>query len=205
MSVSKKKQDAYDRAGIRARRFERWNKNGDAVGMDFSDMRFAQTVLAVVNDNRADLWDLVSFGYDLLKYQKKILDDDGKKSVDAVVKNYRLLALIADDMLGADKQAYIKSTIRTSEAKNDFTVLPKNGGVNQINSFIELMKDFAKGQPEPIKRGYDAMIALGKKTLEVARKTHRQVALECEDFVRQAKEASEQRLENDSRSSGMSM
>ncbi|MDR0867321.1 MAG: hypothetical protein LBP75_02460, partial [Planctomycetota bacterium] len=82
---------------------------------------------------------------------------------------------------------------------------PKNGGVNQINSFIELMKDFAKGQPASVKRGYEAMIELGERTLDIAKETHRQVALECEDFVRQVKEASAERLENDSRSLGVSM
>ncbi|GHS92746.1 hypothetical protein FACS1894139_07830 [Planctomycetales bacterium] len=168
-------------------------------------MKFAKAILEVANDDGSNLQDLVSFSYDLLECQKEILNDKGKKSVDAVMKNYRLLEGIANRMLGVDKQAYIESTIFTSEAKNDFTVLPKNGGINQINSFIELMKYFAKGQPETFKRGYEAMIELGDKTLTVAKETHRQVALECEDFVRQVKEASDQRLKHYSRSSGMSM
>ncbi|GHS90639.1 hypothetical protein FACS1894139_04450 [Planctomycetales bacterium] len=151
--------------------------------------------LKTINDNfsqfieefateSTDLVHLVAISHTLLTDQKQVVHaESDKKKIAAVQDNYISLINIAKQMQN-DGLTYVRTVNNTSEARKDIAALPKSYGVNQINSFIELMKEFAAGQPESIIGKYEAMIALGKKTLTVARETHHEIVQKYEAQIR---------------------
>ncbi|GHV19454.1 hypothetical protein AGMMS49959_04430 [Planctomycetales bacterium] len=185
MTAKKNKNRLWDAIDYNVFSVGQANSTNAADELKVANDEFAKSLKDFTAGNSDNLLRLIAVGYGVLNSQTQLMStDDDRAKVAAVQKNYLALLGTAKQMV-KDGFAYIKSTIDTTDAKNDYAVLPKNRGITQINSFIELMKECSVGQPENVKAGYDAMIELGNKTLRLAKEKHREIAKNYEPQIKQ--------------------
>ncbi|MDR0867391.1 MAG: hypothetical protein LBP75_02810 [Planctomycetota bacterium] len=185
MTAKKNKNRLWDALDYNVFRVGQANETVAANNLKVANDEFAKSLKDFTADNSDNLLRLIAVGYGVLNSQTQLMStDDDRAKVAAVQKNYLALLGTAKQMV-KDGFAYIKSTIDTTDAKNDYAVLPRNRGITQINSFIELMKECSVGQPESVKAGYDEMIELGNKTLRLAKEKHREIAKNYEPQIKQ--------------------
>ncbi|GHS92757.1 hypothetical protein FACS1894139_07880 [Planctomycetales bacterium] len=162
--------------------------------------KYAGSISAVV-ERVNDLRTLVVVSRELLQRQTKTMTTEKhRRKGEAVLDNYERLFRVVKEM--EHPETYITHTLDVADAKGDLTKLPNSRGATQIKSFIALMEECAVGREAGVQPVYEAIIDLGKKTLELAQKVHKGIILDNAAFVEREKSVTREEMDRDS---GMSM